>query len=58
MVKVPTGPAGAPCPNTKQLVEGTPIESTGNRRDTGGVPVIYGTPPTGTPNNPVCVPSP
>jgi hypothetical protein len=23
-----------------------------------GDPVIYGTPPTGTPNNPVCVPSP
>ena len=52
-----TGPAGAPCPNTKQLVE-SPLETTGSRRDTVGDPVIYGTPPTGTPNNPVCVPSP
>jgi hypothetical protein len=53
----PQGPAGAPCLNTKQLVE-SPLETTGSRRDTVGDPVIYGTPQTGTPNNPVCVPSP
>jgi hypothetical protein len=36
-------------------MEGNPID-TGSRRDTTGDPVIYGAPPTGTPNNPVCVP--
>jgi hypothetical protein len=50
-----TGQAGTSCLNQRQLIE-SPIEPTGNRRDTTGDPVIYGTPPTGTPNNPVCVP--
>ena len=50
------GPAGAPCPNTRQLIEGNPIDTTGSKKDTTGDPVIYGAPPTGTPNNPVCVP--